>query len=67
MGWSHDGPAETAAFHLPQQAHRQEGLATAGKATEDEGKTSVLLLQPVGESLCGLVLILGEAQFSVGK
>ena len=65
MGWSHNGPAETAAFHLPQQTHRQEGLAAAGIAAENERKAGILLLQPVGEGLCGLVLILGEAQFSM--
>ena len=39
VGGSHHGPAEAKRLHLSQQMYGQEGLATAGKTTQNERGT----------------------------
>ena len=67
MGGRHNGPAQPTGLHLLEETHREERLAAAGKTAQDERNGGIRLLEPVGESISGLLLITGENQRRMGR
>ena len=60
MGGRHHGPAQPGGLHHAQQAHRQEGFATAGKPAEHKRDPRGAALQPGREGIGRFALIVRE-------
>ena len=62
MGGGHHSPAEASGFHLGQKAHREEGFAGAGVATEHKGRAIHRSGKPIGKSRYCDLLVGGEGR-----